>query len=139
MINALFISILVYMLLLCLLLSSKLKKLKKENRRLKMLFNGSRFGFSVAKEFKLHECCVSQTFNGIYNSFNYVRDFCDVVTSGFLNEMKKQIKQPLFDAIFKNFVSEFKKANNVYQYVNVVVKIPYVMFEEKNIEVKIDE
>ena len=139
MINALFISILVYMLFLCLLLTSKLKKLKKENRRLMMLFNGSRYGFSVEKEFKLQEFRASQTFNGIYNSFNYVRDFCDVVTSEFLNVMKQQIKQPLFDAIFKNFVSEFKKANNVYQYVKVDVKIPYVMFEEKNIEVKIYE
>lgn len=139
MINALFISILFYMLLLCLLLSSKLKKLEKENRRLMMLFNGSRYGFSVAKEFKLHECCVSQTFDGIYNSFNYVRNFCDVAASEFLDVMKQQIKQPLFDAIFKNFVSEFKKANNVYKCVKVVVKIPYVMFEEKNIDVKIYE
>ena len=139
MINALFISILVYMLFICLLLSSKLKKLKKENRRLKMLFNGSRYGFSVEKEFKLQEFRASQTFNGIYNSFNYVRDFCDVVTSEFLNVMKQQIKQPLFDAIFKNFVSEFKKSNNNYKCAKVVVNIPYVMFDEKNIEVKIYE
>ena len=139
MINALFISILVYLLLLCLLLSSKLKKLAKENRRLMMLFNGSRYGIFVEKKFKLHEFRASKTFDGLYNSFNHVRDFCDVVTVEFLDVIKQQIKQPLFDAIFKNFVSEFKKANNVYQYVNVVVKIPYVMFEEKNIEVKIDE
>lgn len=139
MINALFITILVHMLLLCLLLSSKLKKLKKENRRLMMLFNGSRYGFSIEKKFNLHECTVSQTFEGRYNSFNHVRDFCDIITSEFLDVMKQQIKQPLFDAIFKNFVSEFKKANNVYQCVKVVVKIPYVMFEEKNMEVKIYE
>lgn len=139
MINTLFISILVYMLLLCLLLSSKLKKLKKENRRLMMLFNGSRYGFSIEKKFNLHECTVSQTFEGRYNSFNHVRDFCDIITSEFLDVMKPQIKQPLFDAIFKNFVSEFKKANNVYQCVKVVVKIPYVMFEEKNMDVKIYE
>jgi hypothetical protein len=139
MINALFISTLVYMLLLCLLLSSKLKKLKKENRRLMMLFNGSRYGFSIEKKFNLHECTVSQTFEGRYNSFNHVRDFCDIITSEFLDVMKQRIKQPLFDAIFKNFVSEFKKANNVYKCVKVVVKIPYVMFEEKNMEVKIYE
>lgn len=139
MINSLFISILFYMLLLCLLLSSKLKKLKKENRRLKMLFNGSRFGFSVEKEFKLHECTVSQTFEGRYNSFNHVRDFGDIITSEFLDVMKQKIKQPLFDALFKNFVSEFNKSNNNYKCVKLVVKIPYVMFEEKNIEVKIYE
>ena len=139
MINALFISTLVYMLLLCLLLSSKLKKLKKENRRLMMLFNGSRYGFSIEKKFNLHECTVSQTFEGRYNSFNHVMDFCDIITSEFLDVMKQRIKQPLFDAIFKNFVSEFKNANNVYQCVKVVVKIPYVMFEEKNMEVKIYE
>lgn len=104
-----------------------------------MLFNGSRYGFSIEKKFNLHECTVSQTFEGRYNSFNHVRDFCDIITSEFLDVMKQQIKQPLFDAIFKNFVSEFKKANNVYQCVKVVVKIPYVMFEEKNMEVKIYE
>ena len=139
MINALFILILVYLLFICLLLSSKLKKLKKENRRLMMLFNGSRYGMSVEKEFKLHEFSASKTFDGIYNSFNYVRNFSDDVTNEFLNVMKQQIKQPLFDSIFKNFVSEFKKSNNVYKYVNVVVKIPYISFEEKNIEVKIYE
>lgn len=139
MINALFISILVYMLFLCLRLLSKLKKLKKENRRLMMLFNGSRYGFSVEKEFKLHECTVWKTFEGRYNSFNHVRDFCDIITSEFLDVMKQRIKQPLFDAIFKNFVSKFNKANNNYKCVKVVVKIPYVMFEEKNMEVKIDE
>lgn len=139
MINALFISTLVYMLLLCLLLSSKLKKLKKENRRLMMLFNGSRYGFSIEKKFNLHECTVSQTFEGRYNSFNHVRDFCDVVASEFLDVMKQRIKQPLFDAIFKNFVSKFNKENNNYKCVKVIVKIPYVMFEEKNMEVKIDE
>ena len=139
MINALFITILVHMLLLCLLLSSKLKKLKKENRRLMMLFNGSRYGFSIEKKFNLHECTVSQTFEGRYNSFNHVRDFCDIITSEFLDVMKQRIKQPLFDAIFKNFVSKFNKANNNYKCVKVVVKIPYVMFEEKNMDVKIYE
>ena len=139
MINALFISILVYMLFLCLLLSSKLKKLKKENRRLRKLFNGSRYGFSVEKEFKLRECTASQTFAERYNSLNHVRDFCDILTSEFLDVMKQEIKQPLFDAIFKNFVSEFNKSNNNYKCAKVVVKIPYVMFKEKNIEVKIYE
>lgn len=139
MINALFISIIVYMLFLCLLLLIKLKKFKKENRRLKILFNGSRYGFSVEKEFKLHECCVCKTFEGRYNSFNHIRDFCDIITSEFLDVMKQRIKQPLFDAIFKNFFSKFNKENNNYKCVKVIVKIPYVMFEEKNMEVKIDE
>lgn len=139
MINALFISILVYMLLLSLHLSIKLKKLKKENRRLIEMFNGSIYGTYVEKEFKLHECTVSQTFEGLYNSFNHIRNFCDVAASEFMDVMKQQIKQPLFEAILKNFVSGFKNENNAYKCVKVVVKIPYVMFEEKNIEVKIYE